>query len=362
MANWPSWLPIKSAIADSKVYGAPQIQEVIKLNTNENPFKIPEIVVNAITEEIQKVATNLNRYPDRDANELRESLAKYVKADDFGLGVENLWAANGSNEILQQLFLAFASKSAIGLSPSYSVHPLIAKITGSEWIPIELKTDFSIDIGAVISEIKSKNPSLVFITTPNNPTGRVVPFVEIQELASQIRNQKTLLVVDEAYAEFSNEKTAINLINENPQVVVVRTMSKAFAFAGARLGYLIANSVVIDALKVVRLPYHLSSLTQAASLVALRHSKLMQSEIDLIIAERNRLTDNLKSLQLDVVESGSNFLFFSGFGISSSEFWQKLLDKGVLIRDVGVPGYLRVTIGSKSENDEFLKQVKSILR
>jgi histidinol-phosphate aminotransferase len=139
-------------------------------------------------------------------------------------------------------------------------------------------------------------------------------------------------------------------------------MSKAFAFAGARLGYLIANSVVIDALKVVRLPYHLSSLTQAASLVALRHSKLMQSEIDLIIAERNRLTDNLKSLQLDVVESGSNFLFFSGFGISSSEFWQKLLDKGVLIRDVGVPGYLRVTIGSKSENDEFLKQVKSILR
>ena len=212
-----------------------------------------------------------------------------MKADDFGLGVENLWAANGSNEILQQLFLAFASKSAIGLSPSYSVHPLIAKITGSEWIPIELKTDFSIDIGAVISEIKSKNPSLVFITTPNNPTGRVVPFIEIQELASQIKNQKALLVVDEAYAEFSNEKTAINLIKENPQVVVVRTMSKAFAFAGARVGYLAADKQVIDALQLVRLPYHLSALTQAAAEVALEFKVELQSEVRQLSKDRDQM-------------------------------------------------------------------------
>ena len=185
MANWPNWLPIKESLRDNKVYGAPQIQDVIKLNTNENPYQLPKSVITELTNEIEIIAKNLNRYPDRDAIKLRSALAEYL-SKDF-LTAENIWAANGSNEILQQIFLAYANSSCVGLSPSYSVHPLIAKITNSDWTAISLKEDFTIDIPALHKKIEETNPSLIFITSPNNPTGGVVKLSDIKKIA-EFRN------------------------------------------------------------------------------------------------------------------------------------------------------------------------------
>lgn len=360
MANWPDWLPIKNALRGNKIYGAPQLQDVVKLNTNENPYPLPHSVVTELTSEIASIATSLNRYPDRDTVKLRSALANYLSSKH--VTTENIWAANGSNEILQQVFLAYASSSCIGLSPSYSVHPLIAQITGSEWDSLPLKNDFTIDLSALLTRIEETNPSLIFITSPNNPTGGVVEFKELKKIAEFIKGRRTLLIVDEAYAEFSSEKSAIELIEDYPQVAVVRTMSKAFAFAGARVGYLVADSNIISGLKIVRLPYHLSALTQAAALVALKNVKLMQSEIQIIVTERIRLREEMTKLGLRVIDSGANFLFFTGFQPNSQELWQSILDKGILIRDVGIEGFLRVTIGTPEENEQFLNSLKTSLR
>ncbi len=360
MANWPNWLPIKESLRDNKVYGAPQIQDVIKLNTNENPYQLPKSVITELTNEIEIIAKNLNRYPDRDAIKLRSALAEYL-SKDF-LTAENIWAANGSNEILQQIFLAYANSSCVGLSPSYSVHPLIAKITNSDWTAISLKEDFTIDIPALHKKIEETNPSLIFITSPNNPTGGVVKLSDIKKIAEFIQGRSALLIVDEAYAEFSSEKSAIELIKDFPQIAVVRTMSKAFAFAGVRVGYLVADPNVISGLKIVRLPYHLSALTQAAALVALNNVKLMQSEIELIVSERNRLHIEMTKLGLKVIDSGANFLFFTGFQPKSQDLWQRILDHGILIRDIGIEGFLRVTIGTPEENEQFLNSLKTSLR
>lgn len=361
MSNWPAWLPLKSALSDSSVYGAPQISQVIKLNTNENPFPLPAKVVSEISEEIKQVATDLNRYPDRDAISLRQSLATYICKDVSGINIDNIWAANGSNEILQQLFLAYASGLCLGFTPSYSVHPLIAKITSSSWKSSPLTQEFKLDADALISAINKENPSLIFITTPNNPTGGVVKYEVLEKIAASLLDKKTLLVIDEAYAEFSTEKTAVNLIQKYPQVVVVRTMSKAFAFAGARVGYLVANKAVIDGLKIVRLPYHLSSLTQAAALIALKNTELMQGQITQIIKSREIVKNGLEKLGLKVVDSGANFLFFTGFKQGSDQLWQQLLDQQVLVRDVGYPAFLRVSIGTESENEKFLQSISLIL-
>jgi histidinol-phosphate aminotransferase len=361
MSNWPSWLPLKSVFTDSTVYGAPQMADVIKLNTNENPFSLPAQVVKEITQAIEDLSSNLNRYPDADAIELRTALVNYVLQSGTEVSIDNIWAANGSNEILQQLFLAYASGICLGFTPSYSVHPIIAKITGATWISTPLDKNFKLDINQLLSLVNQHNPSLIFITSPNNPTGGVVEYQKIEEIAGSLEGRKTLLVIDEAYAEFSPEKSAINLINKYPQVVVVRTMSKAFAFAGARLGYLIANRSVVAGLKIVRLPYHLSALTQAAALVALKNTKLMQSEIAEIVESRKFLKAELEKLGLQVIESGANFLFFTGFKQSSNQLWRLLLDQQILIRDVGYEGYLRVSIGTSDENQKFLQSIKSIL-
>ena len=361
MSKWPDWLPLKTALTDSSVYGAPQISNVVMLNTNENPFPLPAQVVDQISDAVRQTAVDLNRYPDRDAIALRTALAKYISKDVNGIGIENIWAANGSNEILQQLFLAYASGVCLGFTPSYSVHPLIAKITSAKWVAAALDNDFKLDIDQLTSLINKENPSLIFITTPNNPTGGVVKYELLEKIANLVVGRKTLLVIDEAYAEFSTEKSAVNLIQKYPQVVVVRTMSKAFAFAGARLGYLVADKTVVDGLKVVRLPYHLSSLTQAAALVALENAKLMQAEIDQIIKSRAVVKAGLENLGLKVVDSGANFLFFTGFKESSEQLWQLLLDQQVLVRDVGYPAFLRVSIGTESENQKFLQSIKLIL-
>jgi len=366
MSNWPEWLPLKDQLRPLTPYGAPQVSATARMNTNENPYGPSKELAAAIAKRVGEVASELNRYPDRDAIALRRALANYLMKQTrvnsgISLSVENIWAANGSNEILQSIFLAFGSRSALGFLPSYSMHPLISKVANVPWVSGARKADFSLDIDLSLEQIAQLKPSLTFITTPNNPTGQAVEIEDIEKLAIATRAINGLLVVDEAYAEFSNQISAISLIEKYPNVLVSRTMSKAFAFAGARLGYLAADKNVVAALQLVRLPYHLSSITQAAAEVALQFQEELQSEVKNLIDAREAMNTNLKELGLKVIPSDANFILFSGFNQSSEELWQRLLAAGVLIRDVGLPGWLRVTIGNEAENKLFLEALKGAL-
>ena len=360
--NWPSWLPLRDPLKPMSPYGAPQVAASAQLNTNENPFAPSSALVAAITKRVAEVSATLNRYPDRDAIALRAGLAKYITAQTgVELEVANLWAANGSNEIIQSIFLAFGRDSALGFTPSYSMHPLIAKVTSVHWLDGKRREDHSLDVAIAVQQVLTAKPTLTFITTPNNPTGSVVKISEIVELAKAAASIGGLLVVDEAYAEFSSETSAVTLIAQNPNVIVIRTMSKAFAFAGARLGYLIAHPAVIDALQLVRLPYHLSAITQAVAEVALSFADELLAGVDTLIAQREVVQAGLAKLGLAITPSAANFLLFSGFSQPADQIWQKLLDRGILIRDVGLLGQLRVTIGTAAENQAFLSALTEVL-
>ena len=359
MSQWPEWLPLSDRLRPLSPYGAPQLPADAVLNTNENPFPLSDALASAIASRVESVARNLNRYPDRDANALRSCLAAFINSQsgsDFSL--DNIWAANGSNEIIQSLFLAFGDKGAIGFTPSYSMHPLIARVTNSAWSDGRRREDFSLDISMAREDITKSGAALTFITTPNNPTGSSVTIAKIEELAGIVPG---LLVVDEAYAEFSDEVSAVTLIERFPNVVVIRTMSKAFSFAGVRLGYLVADASVISALFLVRLPYHLSAITQAAAEVALEYRDELLGNVATLVSHREWVKNELEDLGLAVVPSKANFLLFSGFDIPAPTLWKSLLDAGVLIRDVGLSGYLRVTIGSEAENRLFISALKKIL-
>ena len=358
-SRWPSWLPLRESLAPLSAYGAPQVDAEATLNTNENPFSLSPELVSAIAARISQVAANLNRYPDRDARELRSGLASYVnELSGTALSASQVWVANGSNEIIQSLFLAFGDRPAIGFLPSYSMHPLIARVTSTEWVDGKRRADFSLDIEGAIAQIAQAAPALTFVTTPNNPTGEAISIGDIEKIAQIVPG---LLVVDEAYAEFSDQKSAVTLIAKYPQIVVIRTMSKAFSFAGARVGYLLAHPSVIDAMMLVRLPYHLSTLTQGAALVALDFKDELLSGVTVLRAERDRVASSLREMGLTVLPSQANFLLFTGFRTSSPLLWQEMLDRGILIRDVGLSGYLRTTIGTGAENDKFLHALRECL-
>jgi len=362
-SRWPYWLPLRGDLRNISPYGAPQISGVVALNTNENPFTLPAQVVVAMTDRLSEVIADLNRYPDREAQALRRKLAHYItQTTGVEVGAENIWAANGSNEILQTLFLAFGGNEALalGFAPSYSVHPLIAQITKTPWFAGSRDGDFKIDIAKAKKLIRDKSPQLVFVTTPNNPSGTSTPILELKELAEATGSIGGLLIVDEAYAEFSDEPSAVTLLADFPHVVIVRTMSKAFAFAGGRTGYLVAKPAVVNAALLTRLPYHLSSLTQAAAETALEFTPVMQSEIELLISERERVELALAQAGYRVLPSSANFLLFSGFKGEATEIWQAFLDRGILIRDVGLRGFLRVTIGAPTENDQFIAALSQI--
>ncbi len=360
MSQWPTWLPLNERLKPLSPYGAPQIPAEAVLNTNENPFPLSPQLAKAIAARVEGVARDLNRYPDRDATKLRSGLAAFINAlSATRFTEENIWAANGSNEIIQSLFLAFGERGAIGFTPSYSMHPLIARVTGCNWVDGRRREDFSLDIDRAQKEILQNKPSLTFITTPNNPTGSSVTISEIEQLAKTVPG---LLVVDEAYAEFSDEISAVTLIEKYPNVVVIRTMSKAFSFAGVRLGYLVADKSVIDALYLIRLPYHLSAITQAAAEVALEYKDELLGNVATLVKNRQWVESELVNLGLSVIPSKANFLLFSGFDIPAPTLWKSLLDDGVLIRDVGLSGYLRVTIGSEAENALFITALSKILK
>jgi histidinol-phosphate aminotransferase len=357
--NWPAWLPLRDDLRSLSPYGAPQLPAEAVMNTNENPYAPSKELVQAISVRVAEVAATLNRYPDRDATTLRSKLADFINSlSGTTLTSENIWAANGSNEIIQSLFLAFGKGSALGFTPSYSMHPLIAKVCQVSWIAGTRNSDFSLNIDSAIEQIKVAQPALTFITTPNNPTGESITIEEIEVLAKSVPG---LLVVDEAYAEFSDEVSAVTLIEKYPQIVVIRTMSKAFAFAGARVGYLVANPSVISALFLVRLPYHLSALTQAAAEVALDFQGELLGTVSQLRIAREKMAIDLANLGLTVLPSSSNFLLFTGFKPSSEDLWRNLLDRGVLIRDVGLLGHLRVTIGNEAENKKFIDSLSACL-
>lgn len=348
-------LPIRENLRGQSPYGAPQLTVPVQLNTNENPHPPSKALVDDVAEAVRAAAADLHRYPDRDAVALRTDLAAYIsRQTGVPVDVSNVWAANGSNEILQQLLQAFGGpgRTAIGFVPSYSMHPLLVTGTQTEWIAAPRHADFSLDAETAVRVIEERRPDVVFVTSPNNPTGHSIPLEDLKPLLDA---SPGIVIVDEAYAEFSSVPSAVSLIDEYPtKLVVSRTMSKAFAFAGGRLGYFVASPAFVDAVLLVRLPYHLSVVTQAAARAALRHAGETLGSVAELAAERDRVSAELSAMGYTVVPSDANFILFGRF-TDAARTWQRYLDDGVLIRDVGIEGHLRTTVGLVAENDELLR-------
>lgn len=359
-SHWPEWMRINENLKNLTPYGAPQIDVPNRLNTNENPYSLSPELQKAILDSISAKVSHLNRYPDRDAIELRSALASFInKRSGTSFDLANVWAANGSNEILQSIALAFQG-DAMGFEPSYSMHPLISRAVGKKWISVPRTSDFSIDVDKALEAISSQKPGIVFVTTPNNPTGGSTSLEVIRKIAKAARSVNALVVVDEAYAEFSSQPSVVSLIEDVPNIIVSRTMSKAFAFAGARLGYMIANPTIIDAMLLIRLPYHLSDLTQAAAIAALKHQDSLLSDVERISKSRQSLVTDLQGLGFTVIPSDANFILFTGFKEEATKVWSSLVDAGVLIRDVGIPSHLRVTVGTDSENRALIDALRNV--
>ncbi|KNB52672.1 histidinol-phosphate transaminase [Streptomyces caatingaensis] len=358
-------LPIRDELRGKSPYGAPQLDVPVRLNTNENPYPLPEALVARIAERVAEVARHLNRYPDRDATELRTELAAYLtRTGGHEVTRANVWAANGSNEVLQQLLQTFGGpgRTALGFEPSYSMHALISRGTGTGWIPGPRRDDFTIDVDAAVAAIAEHRPDVVFVCSPNNPTGTAVDAETVLRLydAAQAAGP-SMVIVDEAYGEFSHHPSLLPLLAGRPHLVVSRTMSKAFGAAGLRLGYLAADPAVVDAVQLVRLPYHLSSVTQATALAALEHTDTLLGYVERLKAERDRIVTELRAMGCDVTESDANFVQFGVFEDAHAA-WRAILDRGVLVRDNGVPGRLRVTAGTREENDAFLDAVRTVMK
>jgi histidinol-phosphate aminotransferase len=354
----PSWLPVRPELAGAQPYGSPQPDVPVRLSTNENPYPPSPALARSLTRAVSAVAGSLNRYPDRDAAALRAGLAAYL---GHGLTGEQVWAANGSNEIIQQLLQAFGGpgRSAIGFEPSYSMHPVIARSTSTRWISGAREDDFALDPERAAALVRGHRPDVVFLTSPNNPTGTALPLPVIEAVYEAAPG---LVVVDEAYAEFARDPaaTALTLLPRYPRLVVTRTMSKAFALAGARLGYLAADPAVIKAVMLVRLPYHLSAVTQAVAQAALAHAAEPLATVAAIRAERDALVAWLRGRGLAVADSDANFVLFGRFA-DRDAVWRGLLAGGVLIRKLGPPGWLRVSVGTPDEMAAFREALAAVL-
>lgn len=347
-------LPLRDDLRGKSPYGAPQLEVPVRLNTNENPHPPSAALIEDVARSVREAAAELHRYPDRDAVALRADLAGYLTAKTgVAVGQDNVWVANGSNEILQQLLQAFGGpgRSAIGFVPSYSMHPIISDGTQTRWLAADRDDDFGLDAGVAGVAIAEHHPDVVFVASPNNPSGQSISLEDLRRLLDVAPG---IVIVDEAYGEFSSQPSAIGLIADYPaKLIVTRTMSKAFAFAGGRLGYLVAAPAVIDAMLLVRLPYHLSVVTQAAARAALRHADDTLGSVAQLIAERERVCEALSAMGFRVIPSDANFVLFGQFADAPAT-WQRYLDAGILIRDVGIPGYLRATTGLPAENDALL--------
>ncbi|GGI48756.1 histidinol-phosphate aminotransferase [Agromyces flavus] len=345
-------LPLRDDLRGKSPYGAPQKVVPVALNVNENTHPIPEDVAHDIVARVAAAIIGLNRYPDREFTQLRTALAGYL---GHGLVPEQLWAANGSNEVLQHILQAFGGpgRRALGFAPTYSMYGLLSGGTGTEWVTAERDADFELAPGTAVAAVERHDPDVVLLCAPNNPTGTPLSLDTIAAVADAARG---VVVVDEAYFEFADPGTpsALTLLEGRPRLLVSRTMSKAFAFAGARVGYLAADPAVIDALRLVRLPYHLSALTQAAALGALAHADEMLAMVDEIRSQRERIVRELAALGYRPYRSGANFVLFGGVDDPHAVF-EALLERGILIREIGLPGCLRVTAGTEAETTAFLE-------
>jgi len=350
-------LPIRDDLRGLTPYGAPQKAVRVALNVNENTHPIPEAVARDIVESLAAAILSVNRYPDREFTELREALASYL---GHGLVADNIWAANGSNEVLQQILQAFGGpgRSVLGFPPTYSMHSIIASGTGTRWIAGERDADYELSPETVTRWIAETQPDIVFLCSPNNPTGTPL---SLETIEAAYAATDGIVVVDEAYAEFAPDDvpSAVTLLEGRERLLVSRTMSKAFAFAGARVGYLAADPAVNDALRLVRLPYHLSALTQAAAVAALRHAPEMLAMVDDIRTQRDRLVTELTALGYTPLRSWANFVFFGGVADPNATF-EALLERDILVRDVGIPHHLRVTAGTEAETTAFLTALASL--
>ncbi len=355
-------LPLRPEFSDRNPYGAPQLELAVQLNTNENSYPVPELVATEIITALAQAIPGLNRYPDREFTALRMALAQYL---GHGLSPEQIWAANGSNEILLHLLQAFGGpgRTVLGFTPGYAMHPIISETTGATWVD-GLRGDpasgFDLQTESVLAQVTEHRPEVIFLCSPNNPTGTALDLALIE--AVYLASPDAVVIVDEAYAEFARTGTpsALSLLPGRPRLVVTRTMSKAFALAGARLGYLAADPALCAALRLVRLPYHLSTLTQMAAVAALKHADLLLATVDSLRAQRDRLARGLAELGLRPVPSDANFVLVGGFADAAAT-WQSLVDRGVLVRDVGIKGHLRITAGTPEQTDAVLSALADTL-
>jgi histidinol-phosphate aminotransferase len=354
----PSWVPIREDLRGFEPYGAPQIPDVINLNVNENPYGPSPETAADIAEAVRVAAATLNRYPDREAVALRAALAEYL---GHGLTGDRVWAANGSNEVMLQILQAFGGpgRTVLSFAPTYSMYPEYARDTHTRWVAGQREQDFTVDVDRALGLIEVERPDVVLLTSPNNPTGTALPLDTVRAV---VEAAPGVVVVDEAYAEFRRAGTpsALDVLDEFPRLLVTRTMSKAFALAGGRLGYVAADAAIVDALRIVRLPYHLSAVTQAAAVAALGHSVELLARVDELRATRDELSAWLRGQGFEVAESDANFVLFGRFA-DRHAIWQGLVERGVLIRETGPDGWLRVSVGTPSEMNSFYGALREVV-
>ena len=366
-------LPLRPDLEGEAPYGAPEIDVPVRLNVNENPYPPSAAVIESIATAVAQAAQGLNRYPERDFPRLRAALADYLKAEsDAHPAPEQIWAANGSNEIMLHVLQAFGGpgRTCLTFTPTYSMYPEYARDTLTDYVTRPRREDFTLDADAAVTAINELRPAVVILASPNNPTGTALPLEDIRRILEAARGHGPMLgagigsparasdcvvVIDEAYAEFRRPgvPSALELVGPaNPHLAVTRTMSKAFGAAGLRLGYLAADSALVDALRIVRLPYHLSAVTQAAALAALSHREELMAQVASLRNERDAFVDWLRAQGLTAHDSDANFVLFGPFP-DRDTVWRRLLDAGVLIRVVGPEGFLRASIGTPAEMERL---------
>ena len=337
-------------------YHSPQVPAEVRLNTNESPFPPPEDFTRALSEELRRA--ELHRYPDRGVSRLRQALAEL-----HHVGPDQIFCANGSNEVLQCLLLAYGGpgRRAVLFEPTYTLHAHISRLAGTEVVVGQRDADFRIDPVAARKLMAEARPSVTFVCSPNNPTGLTERTDVLREM---LRDAPGLVVVDEAYGQFAST-SSLDLAGCSRSLVVVRTFSKTWAMAAVRLGYAVADPEVIAACEQVVLPYHLSVPTQLAGTIALRFGDEMASRVALVAAERERVARGLARLPVDTWPSEANFILFRPRDVAARTVWERLLDRSVLVRDcstwAGVEGCLRVTVGTPAENDRFLTAIGECL-